>query len=272
MKVTKFINYFLTYKKYIYFILLWILFYSFLYKWDYKNIKYIDKSTLKEPLQVEIISPKNIYHKWNKINYDIVPLYDYEISWLVVSKIDQDNFNFENTDLLSTDLCILYWDILKNDIFRNKQLKFWSSWRVCWRNGPTNVISKFSSKEVTNNHIVVNSKIIKDKLHQINIGDQVFIKWKLVNLDLKPNTENSNIQNYSLKSSTTRLDSWLWACEIIFIEDFKIIVKWHPILSLLYFFSLRILISVLIVDFILLFSDYWLKKQTKINNYENYLK
>ncbi|MCX4026749.1 hypothetical protein H0A36_01095 [Endozoicomonas sp. SM1973] len=160
--------------------------------------------------------PFNIYK--NDVLYKVEPLYDYALTGLVVSynhhdgqfgshKRWQDHINV-------ADLCVVWGDNAKK-LDLNK-FEFWSGEFTCFYQTKDYLQYKlFKNNELSNNHLITDSEIIRDAISDVKIGDQIKIKGWL--------SKYSNHLGGSRGTSTTREDTGNGACETIYVNDFQIV-------------------------------------------------
>lgn len=174
----------------------------------------------QDPIQEKIEHPKSFTHEYKETKYTIDPLYDYELWGLVVSHNDISEFSdiYHDEDSFDTkDLCVIWGENLKNNDYQNIDFKS-GSW-TCYVHYPAGV--SFSSSHLSNNHLITDSENIREKISDISRGDQIHMKGKLVNYGVSKNSWKRN-------TSTTRTDTGNTACEVIFVEEIKILKKRSP--------------------------------------------
>ena len=203
-----------------------------------KSLNQISPRLKDSPIQTPIKSEKfEVYFK-NK-NYSIVPIYEYEISGLVVSRNNTTGFGdiyHDENSFDTIDVCIIWGSNIQNTAFTI--MEFWNvSWTCNWRY-PRKI--QFNHSEISNNHLVTDSNIIRKNINNIKVGDQIRIKGKLVNYQ-------QSDSNFIRKSSTTRTDTGNGACEVIFVEDFETIKPGTPVWYFINKYSLYALIFLSII-------------------------
>jgi hypothetical protein len=154
---------------------------------------------LQEPVQKALAEPNEIHMSRNGYEYSITPLYDYAITGLVVGRRDYDTwYSISRADkTFPLDLCIIWGENLRSQVFRERGISFSQDTRHCyvwWRRDVG-----FRMEDLSNNHLLVDSTAIEKKLSKIRNGDQVRISGKLVNIKAKPDdraaSEGSRIQD-----------------------------------------------------------------------------
>jgi hypothetical protein len=185
----------------------------------------IQPACLTEPVQAETDkAPFNIDMKG--IDYRVTPLYTYEISGLIPSVlhytqwIRSDFYERHGDNANIADIALLWGpdntnrEILKH--FKFSHSGAFVTWRtrrgakpVDWR--------KFNQDQVSNNHILSDSKLMINKLRKLRKWDQVHLKGYLVSYD-GGTTRNR-------RSSTTRTDTGNGACEVFYVTDLEVLKK-----------------------------------------------
>lgn len=196
---------------------------TFFTKEEYRHITTIEPAALREPLQTST-SAKEFTHKHKDIEYSIQPLFEYELNGMVVSRLDYEKI--PTTDpraddtLFPTDLCMLWGDNLSSGVYRSSSTTFsqggrWCHWK--WEEGKGIV-----NEAVANNHLMFINPRVKDKLKDIQAGDQIKIIGKLVNVrTITPGV--SPEKKVTRHSSIVRTDTGGTSCEDILVEDIIIL-------------------------------------------------
>ena len=209
-------NRFYKYWKITFLILIVLLVFSFFVKDTLPDYKEIDTSLLKEPLQTTTSKSDFTFTYKNK-EYFVHPVYDYELWGLVVSHNDInsifDSYHDKNSVDIK-DLCVIWGspNLTSNDFH---DVKYWNiSWSCNWQYLQG---INFSSRELSNNHLLSDNKIIRDKIKNVHIGDQIHIKGSLVNYEYD--------NYYPRISSISRDDTGNHACEVIYVDEFEFIKR-----------------------------------------------
>lgn len=174
-----------------------------------------------EPIQKEI-QEEPFNTKLNDDNYEISPLFDYEIKGLVVEEYDSHNWldrTHENDQGQAKDLCLVWGETLRSGAYKKAKYKhgeFTCFYQLKDRESARN----FNGQELSNNHLVPANKEIEKLIKSAHIGDQVQIKGKLINYEVLD--DNKEVIG-SRKTSITREDGGNGACEIILVTEFKIL-------------------------------------------------
>jgi hypothetical protein len=172
------------------------------------------------PIQTSITDSSYLADFRNQ-RYKITPLYDYEIYGLVVSEYDSENWldvMHKNDPAQTKDLCLIWGENLKNGVYR--ELKYTHGEFTCFYSWRGKLEHEFLASQLSNNHLIPASETLARLIKKSAIGDQVYVKGRLVNYEIF--NEEGNLM-LSRNTSTIREDN---SCEIIFVTDFKVIKKW----------------------------------------------
>ena len=220
-----------------------ILVLTFFSRNSYRGVNKIDPGLLKEPRQVKIDSPNPIEFSSNGYAYVVMPLYDYEINGLVVSKLNYSWFSIEKfSKAFPVDLCLIWGSNVSRRLYQNPSLSFSQDCRWCWAQWKEDV--QFNLNELSNNHLLIKDKALERKVKSLVVGDQVRIIGKLVDVDatLVGRAGDFDAQKYSWKTSTSRLDTGAGACEVIYVEDLQVLDRANVLQNTLFHLSLYLLI------------------------------
>lgn len=241
-------------KKIVFFSLLLIFAVTFFTKNNYKNVDDINPEVLKEPFQIELGEKNTFTFQKDEYEYEVTPLYYYELSGLVVHKMNYTLFSIYKMDsVFPADFCMIWGDNVKNKIYKDKSLKFSQDMRFCFAQWSGKI--NFNIENLSNNHLLTGNKDLMKKIKSVSAGDQVKIKGELVNVKAKNlESEGKYDPKYSeWSSSTTREDTGAGACEVIYLEDIEILKKGNIIsheLNKISFYGLIIYIILGVAFFI----------------------
>ena len=214
----------------IFFALLLTMAVTFFTRNSYRGVKDIVPEVLTEPVQESILGGETISFTKDDYKYELTPIDVYEISGLIVHRLDYRWFSIYKKDsVFPLDLCMMWGDDVGRGIYQSKNLSFSQDSRFCWWQWSNGL--KVNNNEISNSHLLVDSDKFEEKLNSLNEGDQVRIKGYLVNVSAV-NTGNAGEYDplkFSLNTSTTRDDLGAGACEIIYIKDIEILKKGNPI-------------------------------------------
>jgi hypothetical protein len=171
------------------------------------------------PLQTPIKKSPYIWKAKNQ-SYRITPLFDYDITGLVVADYDSQNwldFSHKNDPAQTKDLCLIWGDNIQNGVYRN--LKYHHGEFTCYVDWDETAAKIFNLNQLSNNHLIPSSPQLTALIKSSGLGDQVHIKGQLVNYEIL----DSQGQVISTRdTSTIREDR---GCEVIMVSDFQILQK-----------------------------------------------
>jgi len=155
---------------------------------------------------------------YGSTGYAVEPLYDYELTGLVVSRAFHNaKFGLHrkwNDHLNVADLCVV-WGHNASTLDLNA-FDFWNGQFTC------NISTQssqdwgaFKANELSNNHLLADDDAIREQIQAVNIGDRIHLQGWL--------SRYGNDQGFSRNTSTTREDTGNGACETIFIRQFEIL-------------------------------------------------
>lgn len=162
-------------------------------------------------------------------DYEIKPLYDYEISGLVVSyrrhSPKQGMHRLTKDHLNVADICIV-WGKNATDIPLTK-IEFWNQDFICYVRTENDIWRRFNMDELSNNHLITNDPAVRAAISEVGVGDQITIKGWLA--------EYRNVQTGGHRgTSTIRTDTGNGACETILVDSITIETsytsKWRTIM------------------------------------------
>ena len=155
------------------------------------------------------------------IEFTIEPLFDYDPYGLIVSEHNTqywtDLYHSKWKDKLNIkDLCVVWGDNFKGDLFR--QVKYKSGSWTCYVM-PKNLeaAQTFDFEKLSNNHLLVDDPLIKKALSRVRRGDQVHFRGYLA--------KYSHGEDFTRGSSITRIDRNNGACETVFLKEFEVLEK-----------------------------------------------
>ena len=212
--------------KILFWLFLLIIIITFFTRNNYRNVDIVSPEVIGEPKQSEVFDNSIIKFTKDDYEYELTPLYDYEINGMIVHKMDYTWFSIYKRDsVFPIDLCLIWGDNVANKVYKHKNLKFSQDFRFClyhWRGK-----IDFNHNQLSNNHLVIDNKELEKKLNKLSTGDQIKITGKLVNIKAENIGEPGKYdpEYFNWKSSINRKDSGGGACETIYIEDIEIIEK-----------------------------------------------
>lgn len=242
--------------KLVFLVLLVVFVLSFFSRRSYRGIDDIQPEVLQEPIQEGAESKEIIGFTKDGYEYELTPLFDYEISGLVVHAFNYSLLGiYETGSLFPVDLCMIWGSNVGSGVYKNKSLTFGQDQRWCWYKWRGEL--EFNSHEGSNNHLLILDEDMRRLAKSITHGDQVRIKGKLVNvLGRRVDSEGSEgSEQIAWKTSITRTDQGAGGCEVIYVEDLEILVRGHPVSNLLYRVSLFGLVLWILVNVLRLFKE-----------------
>lgn len=229
-----------------------IFIFAALYKDKLPDKKNILEQIYQEPIQKEATAgPFTIEVKG--IEYDITPIYDYELYGLVASyhhsNVWWDYDHRDSKDFVNTaDICVIWGKNVETEVY--KKMKFsnlaWTCYAEFRGDAGSDIRSNFKPNCLSNNHLVTDSDSINSQIMNTEKGDQVYVKGYLIDYTQK------DWKSFKRKSSTTRIDR---GCEVIYVTDFKILKKSNYLWRYLYIFVKYIIIGCIIILVIKFFKE-----------------
>jgi len=185
----------------------------------------------------------------NDRTYQIQPRFDYSMRGFLVSQHDTSSWmNISHKrwgDFVNIkDVCLVWGRNSSNGDLH--KVEFWNGdWTCNFRTKDMATWNRFSLNEVSNNHLLAATPEIAEKIRSSRIGDVVELKGMLIdyNIDGGP----------FRKTSTVRDDTGNGACEIIYVEEFRVLESanrlWHLLSTLTGIFSALSMTCSLLVFF-----------------------
>jgi len=243
-------------RKNLFWILLGLLAVSFFARNNYKSVGDIAPEVLQDPIQTPVASSASISFKANGYVYELEPLYNYEISAMLVHKLNYRTFSIYKFDkVFPFDLCLIWGDNLSKRPYRAGTLSFSQDCRFCWAQWREPI--PFNLTQISNNHLLMNSKKFERVIGFLVYGDQIKIKGKLVNVRARKIASGCDWDapsEVSWHTSTTRTDGGAGACEVIFVEDIKILRAANVFWRFAFLISLAGLIGLVVLNLVRFFS------------------
>jgi hypothetical protein len=232
-------------------------------KGNFKAINDIHPEVFIEPVQMPVTSKTPIEFQKDGFSYKLTPLFDYRISGLVIHRMDYNKwYSLSRTDkTFTTDLCIVWGYNIKSGAYKNKSLSIKQDFRFClysyWGGEP------IKNEQLSNNHLIIRDSDVKKINDSIEVGDQIRIIGKLVNVHADAigtaGTYEPKVADWT--TSTTRSDASGGACEIIYVEKIEILKKGNIVYHAVYDIGKYGIAFVFFWYFWELFRFVFLKKQ-----------
>ena len=131
------------------------------------------------------------------------------------------------------------------------------------------LIIGYKGDKLSNNHLFSDNGEIRKKIRNVRIGDQIYLKGFLAAYG-----KTGVDERYYRSSSMVRNDKGNGACEIIFVENFKILKRANSVWYLIYSIGKYILLLIVLLKFVLLVIEpnveYKNKSSIKIINKYNF--
>ena len=203
-----------------------------------------------EPKQsLSLKRPFSIEHKG--VTYLVEPEYDYELYGMIVSYRHHNGnsrmHRLSNDHLNIADLCVVWGDTASSPYLN--ELKFWNGIFTCnVSTSDPDAWNAFRMEQLSNNHLLSDDEVIRDRVEDIKIGDQVRLHGWL--------SSYSSAGGSKRGTSITRTDSGDGACETIFLNEFEIVETTIGPWRLTMYASLIVLFLSLIIHFRLPYRPY----------------
>jgi hypothetical protein len=155
---------------------------------------------------------------YEDVQYHVSPEFEYDIVGMIVSYRHHDNnsrmHRLSNDHLNMLDVCVVWGDnATAADL---DKIDFWNGIFTCnFQTRDQAAWDSFDIFKISNNHLISDDDRIRDRVRDINIGDQIRVRGYLASYG------NPNVQPRG--TSTTRLDTGDGACETIYVEHFEIV-------------------------------------------------
>ena len=193
----------------------------------------VQKPTAKKPFTVDYAG----------VRYAVEPQFEYELYGMVVSYRQHDGKSFmhrmSNDHLNMADLCVVWSDTAFSPTLH--KVKFWNGIFTCnYHTSDNEAWAAFKQNQVSNNHLISADPLIRGRVGEVHIGDQVRIRGWLSRYGSGAGMRGT---------STTRDDTGDGACETIFVADFAIVAPASSGWRLAMYLSLAVLAVALAVHF-----------------------
>ena len=216
-----------------------------------------------EPMQTET-SRKSFSFFYRDTKYNVVPLANYEIWGMITTHNNINawyNFYHDKNSVNIKDVCVIWGDNLSSKVytamtFKSGEWTCYPDWKY-----PLNrdLVEKFRSNKLSNNHLLSDKPAVLNTIKKMHIGDQIYLKGILASYGT-----DSTPERYYRGSSLTREDTGNGACEVMFVDEAKILKSSNSIWYLLFQISKIGIILVICLQIILFVIDIYLKPK-KIN-------
>ena len=152
------------------------------------------------------------------VDYQIEPLYDYELYGVVVSFQHHNGERMLHEDwndhLNVADLCVV-WGANTQALDLNA-FKFWNGQFTCFfRTRDQAAWRQFDPTALSNNHLLADDAYLRRRIENVRVGDQSRLRGQLASY--------SHAGGFQRGTSTSRTDTGNGACETIYVNDFAIL-------------------------------------------------
>ena len=206
------------------------------------RIQYLPQ-ILEEPSQTGTRKPA-FDVRYNGVNYRVEPQFEYDLVGMIVSYRHHDGesrmHRRANDHLNMLDVCVIWGDNTANR--RLNKIEFWNGIFTC------NVSTRdqaawdaFDMYQLSNNHLLSDNELIRDRVTDIRIGDQIRVTGYLASYESEDGGKRG--------TSTTRLDTGDGACETLYVERFDIVQPATSYWRISMWASLAVLIASLALHF-----------------------
>ncbi len=204
---------------------------SYFYKDQLPSPGFYDTFYLDEPVQTPTAAA-TFTTEVDQQQYIIEPLFDYELTGIVVSYHNADAIrdiwhHDKWKDFINLrDLCVIWGNNVDNGVYLDMSFSN-DSW-TCWAYWPDRATGeRFDKAALSNNHLLVDESSVKEALMSAERGDQIRLKGMLARYHNPGN-------NFYRGTSTVRTDTGNGACETIYVNEFEVIKKANPRMRSLY--------------------------------------
>jgi hypothetical protein len=211
----------------------------------------------QDPVQTQT-TRKPFSFSYKETEYQVIPLYDYELWGLVASYNDIRSWfdSYHDADSVDTkDICVIWGKNLKTNDFRDWDIKN-TSW-TCWFSYDDR--STFFYNQLSNNHLITDNETIRSKINAVQKGSQIHLKGSLVSYAKKGIYDvycsEGKECRYARNSSITREDMGNQACEVVFVDSLDVLKESTPLLSRLFWISKNLLFLFLVIRFFAFLYD-----------------
>ncbi len=155
---------------------------------------------------------------WEGVDYEVAPVYDYDLTGMIVSFRHHDGnsrmHSLTSDHLNMLDVCVVWGDSAANP--RLDRIDFWNGIFTCnFQTRDREAWEAFDVTQISNNHLISDDPLIRDRVGDIRIGDQIRVRGWLSSYT-SPNGSKRG-------TSTTRTDTGNGACETIYVDAFEIV-------------------------------------------------
>jgi hypothetical protein len=175
-----------------------------------------------DPLQMIYSNVKPFELNYGGSNYELEPVAKYEISGMIVSHNDVQAFDdiYHTSNSVDVrDLCLVWGQNVEDDNHLSFNFKN-EPWSCHISQKSYDSPGEFKMENLSNNHLLVASSKIRDEIYSLHPGDQVKLTGQLVNYGLPGEAPFR-------RTSQVRTDEGNGACEVMFVEQVKVLFRWR---------------------------------------------
>jgi hypothetical protein len=242
--------------KLLYAIVIIILVVSFMKIKELPSQDKITNDLLKDPIQTSTTRENFSFNYRNK-SYQVKPVADYELWGLVVSKNNINawyNYYHDKNSVNLKDICIVWGKNITNNVYQDPNITFKSGEWTCYANWNGHMTNTFYPDNLSNNHLLTANEAIQKIIKSVNIGDQIYLKGSLVDYNEKGQTQYR--MTSVLRTDSNQDSRSGGACEIVYVDDIKVLQKnqsfWHAIYQL----SKALLLGLILIQLIIYVRNY----------------
>ena len=191
----------------------------------------------QEPIQA-ITTKAAFTTTYNEETFEIMPKFDYELYGLVVSYRLHDSESglmlhaLNNDHINVADYCVVWGQTANPKLLAD--FKFRNGRFTCyWQTDSRYAWEQFNQDQISNNHLLAIDESVRDRIDEIEIGDQIHIKGWL--------SHYKDPGGYERGTSITRTDTGNGACETILVNEINILTHMENIWRQLMWISLGLL-------------------------------
>ena len=192
---------------------------SFFQKDRLPTPEFFSQAVLSEPRQT-LTQSSPFETKVNDQTYRVTPLFDYELSGVVVTDYESGSLgdiyhHRQWKDFLNVkDLCVVWGQNVKSGVFR--KLRYDSGPWTCFFETPNRKTSDaFRNDQLSNNHLLTDDMDLHHRIMRAAPGDEVRIKGVLASYQ-------NEATGFDRGTSISRTDTGNGACETIYVTDFAV--------------------------------------------------
>ncbi len=158
--------------------------------------------------------------RFNGIDYTVDPQFRYVLHGLVVSYRHHDGnsfmHRFSRDHLNMMDMCVVWGGNVDPGLLH--EFTFWNGIFTCeFRTKSSEAWARFDPVAASNNHLLSDDPMIRGRIGDLRIGDQVRVEGWLASYGADPERQRG--------TSTTRTDTGDGACETLYVERFDILER-----------------------------------------------